>query len=72
MSAKDLISPYLNRFLDINQHKFTAKLELCCREGKVTVNCHHDLGVIEEATPKPNVVVPGYSDIRRRMPAIPR
>ena len=50
MSAKDLISPYLNRFVDINQEKCTTKLEMCCRYGKVTVNCHHDLGVIEDVT----------------------
>ena len=36
MSAKDLISPYLDRFVDINQQKCTAKLELCCRDRKVT------------------------------------
>ena len=66
MSAKDLISPYLNRFVDLNQQKFTAILELCCRDGKVTVNFHHDLGVIEEVTPKPHFVFPAYSDILKK------
>ena len=54
MSAKDLISPYLNRFVAINQQKSFAKLELSCSNGKVSVNFFHDLGVIEEETPKPD------------------
>ena len=70
MSAKDLISPYLNRFVDLTQQKFTAKLELCCRDGKVTVNFHHDLGVIVEATPRPTIVVPAYSDILKKNASI--
>ena len=70
MSAQDLISPHLNRFVDINQQKFTAKLELCCPDRKVTINFHHDLEVIEEATPKPNFVVPAYSDILKKNASI--
>ena len=36
MSAKDLIFPYLNRFVSINQQMATAKLELRCKDGEVT------------------------------------
>ena len=63
MSAKDLISPYLNRFVAINQQKYFSKLELSCDNGKVTVIFFHDLGVIEEEAPKPNQDHPAYSDI---------
>ena len=63
MSAKDLISPYLNRFVAINQQKSFAKLELSCANGKVTVHFFHDLGVIEEETPKSNQDQPAYSDV---------
>ena len=51
MSAKDLLSPYLNRFVFINQQKAIAKLELCCKDGKVTVN----LELLELMTNQPTV-----------------
>lgn len=66
MSAKDLISPYLNRFVAINQQKSFAKLELICSNGKVSVNFFHDLGVIEEETPKHDQDQPAYSDVLRK------
>ena len=66
MSAKDLISPYLNRFVAINEQKSTAKLELCCKDGKVVVNFHHDLGLIEETIPRPQSKLPAYSDILKK------
>ena len=66
MSEKDLISPYSNRFVAINQQKLFAKLELSCADGKVTVNFFHDLGVIEEETPKPDQDQPAYSEILRK------
>ena len=68
MSAKDLISPYLNRFVAINQQKSNARLELCCKDGKVTINLHHDLGVVEEAIPRTNSdsPLPVYSDVLRK------
>ena len=68
MSAKDLISPYLNRFVAINQQKSNARLELCCKDGKVTVNFHHDLGLVEEASPRPksDLLLPVYSDVLKK------
>ena len=66
MSAKDLISPYLNRFVAINTQKATAKLELCCKDGKVTVNFHHDLGAVEEVVPRLQSEIPAYSDILKK------
>ena len=46
MSTKDLLSPYINRFVAINQQMSNIRLEFFCKDGKVTVNCYHDLGVI--------------------------
>ena len=53
MSAKDLISPYLNRFVVLLHQHSTAKVELSCEDGKLSVNLFHDLGVVEDATPEP-------------------
>ena len=66
MSAKELISPCLNRFMEINQQKSSAKLELCCINEKVSINFFYDLGVIEEVTPNSNYESPAYSDILRK------
>ena len=66
MSAKDLISPYLNRFVAIKNQKATAKLELYCKDGKVVVNFQHELGLIEETSPGPHSEIPAYSDILKK------
>ena len=66
MSAKGLISPYLNRCVSINQQKATAKLELYCKDGKLTVNLHRDFGVIEEAVPRQVDDKPAYSNILKK------
>ena len=63
MSGKDLISPYLNRFVSINQQKANAQLELCCKDWKVPIHLHHDFGVIEEAAPRQVDDKPAYSNI---------
>ena len=46
MSAKDLLSPYINRLTAINQQMSNIRLELCCKDVKVTINFYHDLGVV--------------------------
>ena len=53
MSAKDLISPYLNRFVVLLHQRSTAKVELSFENGKISVNLFHHLGVVEDATPEP-------------------
>ena len=65
MSAKDLISPCLSRFVATNKLKSCAKLELSCVNGKVSVNFYHDLGLIEEGPPKPNQNLPAEEVIAR-------
>ena len=66
MSAKDLIPPYLNRFVSLNQQKSTAKLELSCIDGKITVNLLHDLGVVGEATSESVKPLPAYSEVLQK------
>ena len=66
MSAKDLILPYLNRFVAINQEKSSAKLELTCSNRKITVNLLHNLRVIEEVTPYLKYESPAYSEILKK------
>ena len=46
MSSKHLLSSYINIFKAINQQMFYARLELGCKDRKVTVNFNHDLRVI--------------------------
>ena len=46
MSSKDLLSSYINIFKALNQKMSYARLELGCKDRKVTVNVNHDLRVI--------------------------
>ena len=46
MSPKGLLSSYINIFKAINQKKIYARLELGCKDRKVTVNFNHDPRVI--------------------------
>ena len=43
---RSVIIIYFNSFKAINQQMSYARLELCCKERKVTVNFNHDLRVI--------------------------
>ena len=62
MSVQDQLSPYLNRFVTLLKNRASAKLELQCQGGKVTINIFHDLGEVEETVPKP-FLKPTYTDI---------
>ena len=46
MSPKDLFSSYINIFKAINQQMSYTRLELGCKDRKVTVSFNHDLRVI--------------------------
>ena len=54
MSVEAHLAPYLNRFVILLRQNSVAKLELSCNNGKLTVNISHDMGVVEQATPKAN------------------
>ena len=52
MSTHTLISPYINRFVNLIHQNATAKRELSCTGGRVKVNILHDLGEVEDTLPK--------------------
>ena len=63
MSAQKFIDPCFNIFVTLISLKSTAKLELNCKDGEVTVNFFHELGKPEEANPKLDINLPSYSNI---------
>ena len=65
MSAKEVISPYLNKLVDLLYKKFTAKVELSCKGGKMSVGMFHELGVFEETTPEAQPGMPAYNEVVR-------
>ena len=43
MSAQEQLAPYLDRFVSsVNRHA-TGKLEIGCKDGKITVNITHKI-----------------------------
>ena len=60
MSLQELFSPYLDRFTTLLHQNATAKVELLCKDGKVSVNIFHDLGEILKASPKHAPQKPTY------------
>ena len=50
MSAQEQFAPYINRFVALVHQKSVAKLELACKDGKVTINISHE---VEEFGKKP-------------------
>ena len=65
MSVQDQISPYLNRLVALVKNRANAKLELHCKDGRITVNISHELGEVEETVPE-TIVKPSYTDILKR------
>ena len=65
MSAKDVISPFLNRLVDLLYKKSTAKVELSCQDGQLKISMFHEHGVIEEATPEAQHRMPSYNKVAR-------
>ena len=63
MSELKVSDPYISRFVTLIHLKSTAKLELSCKDGKVTVNICHDLGEVEETNHKLNTGIPSYTDV---------
>ena len=66
MSAKELISPYLNRFVDLLYKKSSAKVELSCKNGQLSISMFHELGIIEEATTEAQPRMPSYNEVVRK------
>ena len=51
MSIQEQIVPYLNRFVLLFNQNVTAKLEIGCIDGKVSVNISDDLGAVVKMAP---------------------
>ena len=66
MSIQDQIAPYLNRFVFLLNQNATAKLEIGCTDGKVTVNMSHDLGAVVKTAPINKPEKQQYSDVLRK------
>ena len=65
MSVEAHLAPYLNRFVILLRHNSVAKLELTCNNGKLTVNISHDIGVVEQASPKP-ITPPSHNEVLKK------
>ena len=61
MSIQDQIAPYLNRFVLLFNQNATAKLEIGCNDGKVSVNISHDWGAVVQMAPAQKPVNQLYS-----------
>ena len=71
MSSKDLLSSYINIFNAINQQMSYVRLELCCKDRKVTVNFMIWESFLEKKTGdsdvlKKNISTPMFATIERR------
>ena len=66
MSIQDQISPYLNRFVLLFNHNATAKLEIGCIDGKVSVNISHELGAVVKMAPSKKPEKQQYSDVLKK------
>ena len=66
MSTHTLISPYINRFVNLIHENATAKLELSCTGGRDKVNILHDLGEVKDTSPKLATSPPTYSDALKK------
>ena len=66
MSIQDQIAPYLNRFVLLFNENASAKLEINCSAGKVSVNISHDLGAVVKTTPKHQPEQQQYSDVLKK------
>ena len=66
MVIQDQIAPYLNRFVFLLNQNATAKLEIGCTDGKVTVNMSHDLGAVVKTAPINKPEKQQYSDVLRK------
>ena len=62
MSIQDQIASYLNRFVLLFNQNATAKLEIGCIDGKVSVNISHDLGAVVKMAPTQKPEKHQYSD----------
>ena len=67
MSVQDHLAPNLNRFILLLNQNATAKFELTCSEGRISVNFSHDLGGVAQPFSQTNHVQrPGYNEVLKK------
>ena len=66
MSIQEQIAPYLNRFVLLFNQDATAKLEIGCSGGKVSVNISHDIGAVVKTAPTYQPEKQKYSDVLKK------
>ena len=60
MAAIAHLTPYLNRLVTLLQKNASAKLEIHCKSGHLSVNFSHEIGSVEETPAKTSST---YSDV---------
>jgi hypothetical protein len=60
MAAIDHLTPYLNRLVTLLGKNASAKLEIHCKKGQLSVNFSHEIGIVEETPAKTSFT---YSDV---------
>lgn len=60
MAAIAHLTPYLNRLVTLLQKNASAKLEIHCKSGHLSVNFSHEIGSVEETPVKTSST---YSDV---------
>ena len=66
MSIQEQLAPYLNRFVILFHQNASAKLELSCTHGKVSVNIMHDFGVVEKTVPPKKPYQQPYNEVLKK------
>ena len=60
MAAVAQVTPYLNRMVTLAKQNASAKLEIHCKSGQLSVNFYHEIGSVEETPAKLSST---YSDV---------
>ena len=60
MAAVAQVTPYLNRMVTLVKQNASAKLEIHCKSGQLSVNFYHEIGSVEETPAKLSST---YSDV---------
>ena len=60
MAAIAQVTPYLNRMVTLVKQNASAKLEIHCKSGLLSVNFSHEIGSVEETLSKTSST---YSDV---------
>ena len=63
MAAIAHLTPYVNRLVTLLQKNASAKLEIHCKSGQLSVNFSHEIGSVEET---PDTISSTYSDVLKR------